>query len=159
MNDTYVTLAGWVGGDVVLRDGGGAGVVNLRVGSTPRYKRGEEYVDGETTWYTVTVWRKLAENVSRSVKKGDPVIVHGRLRTEVWQREDGAQGSNLQIEATLIGHDLSRGVSFFTRPPKPAWEQHDDSAPTDPAPAAADWAGGLGEPPADEVTSGGGAAA
>lgn len=159
MNDTFVTLAGWVGGEVVLRDGGGAGVVNLRVGSTPRFKRGEEYVDGETTWYTVTVWRKLAENVSRSVQKGDPVIVHGRLRTEVWQRQDGQQGSNLQIEASLVGHDLSRGVSFFTRPPRPDWEQPADPAPNDPEGAAQDWASGLGEPPTADVDRDGGAAA
>ena len=51
---------------------------------TPRLRRGGDWVDGETTWYTVTAWRALADHVRDSVLKGDAVIVHGRLRTETW---------------------------------------------------------------------------
>jgi single-strand DNA-binding protein len=43
------------------------------------------------------------------------VVVHGRLRTDTWKREDGELSSTLQIEASLVGHDLSRGTSTFLR--------------------------------------------
>lgn len=119
MNDTFVTLHGWVGSDVTYRDPQGIGVVNFRVGSTPRLKRDGEWVDGDTTWYSVTAWRQLAQNVRDSVRKGDAVVVHGRLRTDVWERQDGQVGSTLQIEASLVGHDLSRGTSVFVRASRP----------------------------------------
>ena len=115
MSDTYVTLHGWVGGDVSYRDPQGTSVANFRLASTPRLKKEGKWVDGDTTWYSVTVWRHLAENVRNSVRKGDAVVVHGRLRTDTWKREDGELSSTLQIEASLVGHDLSRGTSTFLR--------------------------------------------
>ncbi len=115
MSDTYVTLHGWVGGEVSFREPHGIPVVNLRVASTPRLKREGRWVDGDTTWYSVTAWRQLAEHVRDSVRKGDAVVVHGRLRTDCWTREDGQASSTLQIEATLLGHDLTRGTSTFSR--------------------------------------------
>ena len=40
MNETYVTLSGWLGGDVTLREAGGRPVASFRVASTPpRYQR------------------------------------------------------------------------------------------------------------------------
>ena len=89
MSDTYVTLHGWVGSDVTYRDPQGISVANFRVASTPRLKKEGKWVDGDTTWYSVTVWRHLADNIRDSVRKGDAVVVHGRLRTDTWKREDG----------------------------------------------------------------------
>jgi single-strand DNA-binding protein len=64
----------------------------------------------------VTCWRGLAENVVASVHKGDAVIVHGRLRTESWQRADDQPPlTTLTVEATSVGHDLTRGTSAFLR--------------------------------------------
>ena len=125
MSDTYVTLHGWVGSDVTYRDPQGISVANFRVASTPRLKKEGKWGAGETTWYSVTVWRHLAENIRDSVRKGDAVVVHGRLRTDTWKREDGELNSSLQIEASLVGHDLTRGTSLFTRTPRP--EQRSES--------------------------------
>ena len=115
MNDTFVTLHGWVGGEVTFREPQGVSVANLRVATTPRLRRDGRWVDGETTWYSVTAWRQLADNVRDSVRKGDAVIVHGRLRTDTWERADGQLSSTLCIEASLVGHDLTRGTTTFTR--------------------------------------------
>ena len=125
MNDTLVTLHGWVGSEVTFRDPHGISVANLRVASTPRLRRDGRWVDGDTTWYSVTVWRQLADNVRSSIRKGDAVIVHGRLRTDTWERADGQQSTTLCIEASMVGHDLNRGTSTFTRairPERPASE-------------------------------------
>ena len=82
--------------------------------STPRYRKNSDWVDGNTTWLTVTCWRNLAEHAARSIRKGDPVIVIGKLRTNVWKGEE-AVVERLILEATTIGHDLSRGTSVFSR--------------------------------------------
>lgn len=120
MSDTYVTLHGWVGSDVTYRNPNDVSVVNFRVASTPRLKKGGEWMDGDTTWYSVTAWRHLAENIRDSVRKGDAVVVHGKLRTDLWEREDGQTTSSLRIEASLVGHDLTRGSSTFLRSQRPA---------------------------------------
>ena len=119
MSDTYVTLHGWVGSEVTYRKQQDTSVVNFRVASTPRLKKGGEWMDGDTTWYSVTAWRHLAENIRDSVRKGDAVVVHGKLRTDLWEREDGQTTSSLRIEASLVGHDLTRGSSTFLRSQRP----------------------------------------
>jgi len=119
MNDTFVTFQGWVGGEVVYRTPNGIGVANFRVATTPRLKRKGDWVDGDTTWYSVTAWRTLADNIRDSVRKGDAVIVHGRLRSDNWQRDDGQYSTKLVVDASLVGHDLTRGTSTFTKSARP----------------------------------------
>ena len=60
---------------------------SFRVGSTPRYLRNGTWVDGQTSWFTVNCWRSLGRNVAESVRRGDAVVVHGRVRVDVWERE------------------------------------------------------------------------
>ncbi len=115
MNDTHITLHGWVGADVRHRDVRGTSVATLRVGQTPRIRRNGEWADGETTWFTVTAWRTLADRVADSVNKGDAVIVHGRLSTRTWTDEKGQLVTTLEVEASYMGHDLTRGTSTFTK--------------------------------------------
>ena len=94
MNETYVTLQGWVGTDVEERVlASGVTVASFRLGCTPRYQRDGVWVDGETSWFTVAAWRSLGRNVAESVHQGDAVVVHGRVRTDVWQRDDDAPKS------------------------------------------------------------------
>ena len=116
MNEAFVTFQGWVGNDVVYRETSQGQVANLRVGSTPRIRRRNgDWVDGQTSWFSVACWRGLADHVRDSVRKGDPVLVHGRLRVDVWEREDGQSSTTFVVDASYLGHDLSRGTTMFTR--------------------------------------------
>lgn len=134
MNDTLITFAGWVGGDVELtHTPGGAAVASLRVGSTPRRFRDGTWQDQETIWYSVKAWRHLAENLAASVRRGQPVLVAGRLVAETWQRPDGTTATRHVVVASSVGHDLARGRAVFSRPPKeeaaPAAEPAATAAP------------------------------
>jgi single-strand DNA-binding protein len=71
-------------------------------------------VDADTNWYTVTTFRQLATNVVGSVAKGQRVVVTGRLRVREWATED-KHGTNVEIDADALGHDLSWGTAAFTR--------------------------------------------
>jgi single-strand DNA-binding protein len=115
MNETLVTLSGWVGSDVDFRTPKDISVASFRVGVTPRVKRGDNWENGETAWYSVTAWRTLAEHVRESIHKGEPVIVHGRLRTSTYAKENGETVTTLEVDATQVGHDLSLGTSAFLR--------------------------------------------
>ncbi len=68
----------------------------------------------------MTCWRTLADHVRDSVRKGEPVLVHGRLRTDVWQREDGQSSVTHVVEATYVGHDLTRGTAVFVKAARPS---------------------------------------
>ena len=115
MNETYVTLNGRVGSEVQLIDAGGQALSTFRVASTPRRLKDGVWGDGDTTWFKVKAWRRLAGNVKESLRVGDPVIVTGRLEADVWVRDDGTSGTQLVVTATSVGHDLARGTSLYTK--------------------------------------------
>lgn len=120
MNDTQITLTGWLGTEVSMRTAGGAQVAGFRLATTPRRydRKTERWVDGDTQWYSVSAWRQLAKNCAASLRMGDPVVLHGRLTARAWTGKDGEQNLTQEVEATFIGHDLTMGVTRFVRNPK-----------------------------------------
>lgn len=69
----------------------GDAVANFTVAVNERIKQGNEWVDGEPSYFDVTVWRKLAEAVVEQVSKGTGVIVVGKLRIESFEGKDGTK--------------------------------------------------------------------
>ena len=116
MNETYVTLRGWLGADVRHRLAGDVPVAEFRLGVTPRYydNKRSEWVDSATQWYTVKAWRQLADNCRDSLRRADPVVVHGRLSQSSWVK-DGVERTTVEVTAVSVGPDLSLGTSEFRR--------------------------------------------
>lgn len=117
MTDTVIHIIGHVGTDIDYRRvGNGTDLSTFRLASTPRrFDRGQrQYVDGTTTWISVQCWRSLAVHVRDSIRRGDPVLVIGKLKTEEWTKE-GVRNSRFILEAVAVGHDLTRGVSTFRK--------------------------------------------
>ena len=108
MNDTLVTLQGYLGGEVRLHETGETPVAHFRVGSTPSWvdRQTGQWVDGTTVWYSVTAWRGLARNCAESLRRGDPVAVYGRLTTRSYVNNNGVEVSNLEVTAIFVGHDF-----------------------------------------------------
>lgn len=130
MTETVLHMLGHVGTDVDHRKvGAGIDLSTFRLASTPRKwdKAQRGYVDGATNWITVQCWRSLAVHVRDSVRRGDPVIVVGRLRTEEWTRDD-VRNSRFVLEATAVGHDLGRGTSRFVKAARVAEPAPDETA-------------------------------
>lgn len=125
-----VTIKGWAGASPVLTaTKNGKPFARLRVGSTDRYRNDkDEWVDAETDWYTVRVWGERAENLAASVRKGDPLVVTGRLELEKWTTSEGEQRADLVLRATALGHDLSNGQTVFRRTAKGGAHVPDDPA-------------------------------
>ena len=109
MSNPRITLTGHLGGDPKLRfTPNGSAVADLRVASTPRRKVGEEWVDGETLWFDVSVWNSAAENIAASLHKGDKVTVAGELAQSTYTKDDGTSAVKLAVKAAVVGADLSR---------------------------------------------------
>jgi single-strand DNA-binding protein len=127
--EALVQMTGYAGTEVDVR--GNGSVSAFRLACTPRVRdKGGQYSDGNTTWIDVTCFRSLATHVAASIRKGDPVIVVGRLRTSVWEK-DGQTRERLGLEAETVGHDLTRGTAIFRRAQRVSVERADDDQPDD----------------------------
>jgi len=84
----------------------GKAIASFSVASTPRVKDGDNWVDGETTWFRVSVFDAMAENVAESFAKGDRVIVQGRFKTRSYQTDAGETRSGLELVADEVGPTL-----------------------------------------------------
>jgi single-strand DNA-binding protein len=117
-NEAQVSLTGYVATQPRWR-GRGSPSQNLmmRVAWTTRRidKSTGEWADGHTSYVSVYCWRKVAENVATCVRKGDPVVVKGRLTVRDYTDKNGVQRTNVEVDASALGHDLSRGVAQFQR--------------------------------------------
>jgi len=119
VNELSLTVVGWVGSEPTLHvnDEGRVPFTTFRLGSTPRvYDRDQDaYVDAPTNWFTVKAFRALAGNVAASVRRGEPVVVHGRLRLDEWTTPEGHPRTTAELVADTVGHDLGRGRTQFAR--------------------------------------------
>jgi len=118
MNEAQVTMIGYVASTPKLfKTKGGRFVANMRVGVTPRLhdKETGQWSDGDTSYMTVTCWRSLATNAAACLRKGDPIVVKGRMRVRQYDDKDGNQRLVVEVDASTLGHDLTRGVAHFLR--------------------------------------------
>jgi single-strand DNA-binding protein len=100
-------------------------VTEIRVGSPPRRlnRATGEWEDGDTSYYTVKCWRRLAVNVKGSLRKGDMVIIRGKFVTRTWVDDQQRTRMQLQVEADSVGHDLAYGWSNFNRGAQTGWNE------------------------------------
>ena len=112
----HITIVGNVGADPEFRRlPDGTPVVSLRVASTDRRydAKSGAWVDGLASWYRVSVFRTLGEHVAASVRKGQRVVVHGALAIKRWEAGEKS-GTDAEIDAFAVGHDLAFGTTVFT---------------------------------------------
>jgi single-strand DNA-binding protein len=117
INEAQVFLAGYVATEPTCRTTTrGKPEAHMRVGYTPRRLDREtgEWADGPTSFVSVKCWGKLADNVAVCLRKGEPVVVMGRIQVRPYEK-DGAQRLSVDVYATSIGYDLARGVARFAR--------------------------------------------
>ena len=134
-----ITVRGYVATDVRLTLAqSGLPIAGFRMCSTERRfdRESNTWADGHTNWYSVSMFRQLATNAGASIKKGDRVIITGRLRIRPWVNPDGRTGTSVEIDADSAGHDLMWGTANFRRttPDRtegPASADSDDSVDSD----------------------------
>lgn len=118
LNEAHINLTGYVATQPVMKEiKPGTTNLTMRVAWTPRRqdRTTGEWVDGNTSYVTVICWRRLAGNVATCLRKGDPVIVKGRLSVRSYEDKEGQSRIAVEVEASSVGHDLSRGVAQFQR--------------------------------------------
>ena len=107
--DNQVVIVGNLTRDPELRyTPNGAALVKFGVAVSRRVKDDAtgQWKDAETSFFDVTAWRSLAENVAETLTQGSRVVVVGRLRTNSWETPEGERRSKVEIEAEEIGPSL-----------------------------------------------------
>lgn len=119
MSDT-ITIRGFVATEIKsATTPGGVATASFRIGSTSRRFNKEDgtWTDGHTNWFLVQGYRHLAGSMGCSIRKGQPVIVVGKLKIRSWER-DGRVYYSHTIDADAVGHDLTWGTANFIRSSK-----------------------------------------
>jgi single-strand DNA-binding protein len=60
----------------------------------------------KTTFHSITVFGQLAENVASSIKKGDTVLVSGRVEVDEYTKKDGSKGKSIKVVADEVGFSM-----------------------------------------------------
>jgi single-strand DNA-binding protein len=62
----------------------------------------------DVDFFDVSAWRELGETIANYKKKGDPILVEGRLQYRTWEAQDGSKRSKVDVVAD--------NVQFLGRP-------------------------------------------
>src|SRR5256885_16937958 len=110
--DNQVVIVGNLTRDPELRytPNGGA-LVKFGVAVSRRVKDDAtgQWKDAETSFFDVTAWRSLAENVAETLTQGTRVVGVGRLRTNTWETPEGERRAKGEEEGGENGASRVRG--------------------------------------------------
>ncbi len=56
----------------------------------------------EVDFFDITAWRELGETIANYKKKGDPILIEGRLQFSTWQAQDGTKRNKVDVVADNI---------------------------------------------------------
>ena len=75
----------------------------LRIACNERRKNQDNtWSDGETSFFDVVLWRGLAEAAGDVFKKGQPILVVGKVRVSKYEDKNGVERTAVEITADEI---------------------------------------------------------
>lgn len=94
----------------------GMAVANFGVAVNRRWQnRTTNEWEEAVSFFDVTAWQQLAENIAESVQKGTRVIVAGRLDQRSWETQDGEKRSKVEIVADEIAPSLRYATASIVK--------------------------------------------
>lgn len=98
--------------DEAVRElGNGNCVANFSIAETPRYKKGDEWVDGVTIWTDVSIFGDEARNLVRSVVPGTFVLVVGNRTARKYKAKDTNEERTVQA---VTAEEVAVLINKFT---------------------------------------------
>lgn len=120
-----IIIVGNLGRDPEMRyTPSGQAVTNFNVATNRQYTDSNGQQVKETIWFRVSTWGKQAETCNQYLKKGNKVLVEGRLVPDqatggprVWNRQDGTATASFEVSANTVRFLTSRGEAESSYPP------------------------------------------
>ena len=102
-----VTVVGNLTRDPELRfTSSGQAVASFGLAVNRRWQNRNNEWEESTSFFDVTCWAQMAENVAESIPKGARVVVTGRLDQRSWENQEGEKRSKIEIVTDEIGPSL-----------------------------------------------------
>ncbi len=104
LEQNFVLLSGYLAFEPDNRvTAGGTALCSFKMGVTRRYKNNKtgEWTD-DTSWVPVEVWGEAAERLKDKLKKGSPVHVEGRLKSEEYEDKQGQKRKAIKVVARRV---------------------------------------------------------
>ena len=112
--------------EIKRNDGETGFVLNFSVAST-RYKRQnidgqDRYVpDGQVEWIDCEIWGRQAQNLSKVLAKGMPVVIEGEERIEFYEKDgQKIKVRKLRVENIYLNLASERIDNIVLKPPRAA---------------------------------------
>jgi single-strand DNA-binding protein len=124
-----VTLTGNLTNDPELRfTPSGTAVANFGFAVNRQYTDKNGNKVEKPTYYQVSVWREMAENVANTLRKGNRAMIQGYLEMEDWTDREGNKRTSVRITANEVAASLRWATAQVSRTAS-------TSAPGAPAPS------------------------
>ena len=117
MADNTVTVIGNVTRDPELRftpSGQAIATFGLAVNRRWQNRQTQEWEE-QVSFFDITCWAQLGQNVSDTLVKGSRAIVTGRLEQRSWETDQGEKRSKVEIIADEVGPSLRWATAEITR--------------------------------------------
>jgi single-strand DNA-binding protein len=117
MADNTVTVIGNVTRDPELRftpSGQAIATFGLAVNRRWQNRQTQEWEE-QVSFFDVTCWAQLGQNVSDTLVKGSRTIVTGRLEQRSWETDQGDKRSKVEIIADEVGPSLRWATADITK--------------------------------------------
>ena len=115
MSVNKVILIGNLGRDPELRySPGGDAIANFSIACTEKYKDKAGQAVEHTEWVNITIFGKLAEIAGEYLKKGAPVYIEGKMRTEKYTDKSGIEKYSTKVicqNFQMLGSKAERSES------------------------------------------------
>lgn len=118
--DNNVTVTGNATREPELRfTPSGQAVANFGIAVNRRWQnRQTQEWEEAVSFFDVTVWSQLAENVAETITKGTRITVTGRLDQRSWETPDGDKRSKIEIVADDVAISLRWATAEVSRNPR-----------------------------------------
>ena len=120
--DLHLTVIGNLTADPELHHPPGGGpVTSVIVASTPRHydRSAGVWANEDTIYLRCTAWRQTARHIAASLRKGDRVIVYGKLQQRSYPTIGGGNKATLELDIEDIGPSLRHRTASPDRANQP----------------------------------------
>ena len=92
----------------------------MRIACNERKKQDGEWVDGDTSFFDIIVWRGLADAAGDNFKKGQSILVVGKVKIGKYEDKNGVEKQSVEILADEIAA-VVKGKKAVTNPTDDPW--------------------------------------
>ena len=115
-----VILIGNLGADPEIKEmADGTKMAKFSIATTETYKNKQGERVSNTDWHNIVLWRGIAQVAEQYLKKGDSVLIEGKIKNRSWEDENGVKKYATDIQGdnmTMLGSKREQSNQGYHAP-------------------------------------------